>query len=103
MTSKECEVKCPLKTNFAKWVYRTGIVITISFLCWGFFEYRDFYTFKHVSGKEIAEQKVILKEIKDSVDQIKIQTARIDQKINDKEEILVAINKELKSDKTFKK
>lgn len=88
---------CILKSTTAKAIYIVGIPMLIGFLSWAFFEYRDFYTFKKESSNDISEQKIMLKEIKDSVDKIELQTARIDQKLRDREEALIRIGRQINS------
>jgi len=87
---------CILKSKTAKWIYGIIITMLILFLPWSIGEYIKFFAFKQESGNIIAEQKILLKEIKNSVDVIEIQTARIDQKLRDREEASANIYKQLK-------
>lgn len=88
---------CILKSTTAKAIYIIGIPVLIGFLSWAFTEYRDFYSFKKESSNDIAEQKILLKEIKSAVDLIELQTARIDQKLRDRETASIRIDRQINS------
>lgn len=91
---------CIFKSKTAIFIYSVGIPIFIGFITFCFLEYREFYSFKNESSNDILEQKILLKEIKGSVDKIEIQTARIDQQLRDREEASINIYRQIKQNES---
>lgn len=105
MISRICDLKCPLKSNVAKWLYGTGITVLIGIFAWGGNKFEKFIEFKSVSENDIAELKAVVKETKLAVEKgnkenlerdhrLEKWMVRLDERLNDRNEKLVSIFKD---------